>query len=269
MHAPELPAPVDGGNPEAGSAEPWALLGEALEDHWRGERDGELVAVLEDGRRDPLPVAYFFRAPEGLPEAEELALELARGRVLDAGAGAGSQALALQERGLRVTALDLSPRAVAVMRARGVRDARQGDLLSFPGEGFDTVLLLMNGLGVVGDLAGLDRLLARLGILLAPGGQLLVDSSDLRASRDSGERALLAHRQAQGRYFGEVVFRLEYRGRLGPPFRWLFVDPRTLRRRAHRHGWAAQLLFDDGSGGYLARLTARARRAGASPAPTP
>lgn len=240
---------------------PWTPLGVALLDHLEGEPDAIAAVVHEDGDRESLAAGLFFRPPEGFSGPESAAVELCRGRVLDLGAGAGCHALALQERGLEVVAVDVGPLAVEVMRRRGVKDARVGDAFSpevFQEDGggpFDTLVLLMNGIGVAGDLEGLDRFLARAHLLLAEGGHLLCDSTDPRRADHPGERRRQEERIRRGRYRGESVQQLAYRGLHGAPFGWLYLDPPTLRRHAHRQGWRAQVVYEDEEGAYLARLT--------------
>lgn len=232
----------------------WEPLGRALEAYLDGDEEAAAVVHLEHGRRELLSAAELCRV-YGMPEVEEAALGLATGRVLDVGAGAGAHSLTLQRSGLTVVALDVAPRAVAVMRRRGVNDARCGDLSTLAGEHFDTILMLMNGAGLAGDLAGLGPLLSHCRDLLAPGGCLLLDSCDLRSTDDPVEQALITARQRRGRYYGEVRYRLAYEGTLGTPFGWLFIDARTLRRQAHQHGWRCQIVFQGDDGAYLARLT--------------
>ena len=82
----------------------------------------------------------------------------------------------------------------------------------------------MNGIGIVGTLAGLDRFLAGAHDLLRPHGQILFDSADLREQQ---QPASATHPRA---YAGEVVFRLSYRSLVGTAYPWLFVDPETLRQ---------------------------------------
>ena len=55
-----------------------------------------------------------------MPELEWIALQHCRGRILDIGAGAGSHSLALQQLGQEVTALEISPLAAGIIKARGV-----------------------------------------------------------------------------------------------------------------------------------------------------
>jgi SAM-dependent methyltransferase len=241
------------------TGEPWGPLGLALRDYFNGDLSASVTLVVDEGEREALPAAHFFRGEDELPEAELVALGLCRGRVLDAGAGVGSHALVLQRRGLEVCALDIAPLAVEIMKKRGVRDARRGDVFTFAGSGFDTLLMLMNGVGVVGDLGGFERFLGRADELLAPGGQVLFDSTDVGRITKPGEQAALRRRRRAGRYGGEVRFRIAYKETIGPPLSWLFLDPDRLRTLARRGGWAAQILFEDAATGeFTARLVRRA-----------
>jgi SAM-dependent methyltransferase len=146
-----------------------------------------------------------------------------------AGAGAGLHALELQRRGMDVTAIDIAPECVAIMRERGVRRAETADLHVYNGDSFDTIVCLCNGLDKVGRLADLPRFLARTRALLAPGDQLIADSFDVRVGADAARLAELAQKGAAGRYFGEVDLQFEYKGRIGVPFSVLHVDYKTWR----------------------------------------
>jgi 2-polyprenyl-3-methyl-5-hydroxy-6-metoxy-1,4-benzoquinol methylase len=86
-------------------------------------------------------------------------LELCRGRVLDVGAGTGVHTLYLQDRGFDVCAIDVLPDAVEIMRRRGTRDARLADIRDFEADPFDTILMMMNGTGILATLEGLDSFL--------------------------------------------------------------------------------------------------------------
>ena len=218
-----------------------------------------LQVFLEDGESFPLPAAAFFRSPEEWPDVEWAALEHCQGRVLDAGAGAGRHALALQDRGHEVVALEASRKAVDVMARLGVECPRLGDIFQFRGEApFDTLLLLMNGLGIAGDLPGLDRFLAFAHTLVTPNGQILLDSFDPRPALDPAEKARAAIRRSQGRDVGETIQWMEYGERRSAPFPWLYVDSECLADRAGHQLWHSQVLFEDEEGSYLARLTSLA-----------
>jgi SAM-dependent methyltransferase len=181
------------------------------------------------------------------------ALDMSCGRVLDLGAGAGIHALELQRRGADVTAIDIAPECVAIMRERGVRKVEAAGLYAFDGGPFDTIICLCNGLDKVGRLADLPPFLGRMRELLAPGGQLLADSFDLRIGADAARLSEPARKEAAGRYFGEMDLQFEYNGRSGKEFSALHVDSETLTRIAGDHGWSCAVLREHG-GHYLARL---------------
>jgi SAM-dependent methyltransferase len=202
-----------------------------------------------------VPIRVFFRGPSEFSALEEAALDLCRGRVLDAGAGAGCHALVLQEQALPVCAIDIAPEAVEVMQRRGIKDARCADLFHFDDGPFDTVLLLMNGIGVVEDLAGLDRFLAEAPRLLAPDGQILLDSYDPNWDDGPGEAPRRGAAGSSDRYIGEMRFRIEYKGRKGPTLTWLFLDSKLLAERAMKAGWSCEVIWQEEEGHYLARLT--------------
>ncbi|HSL17829.1 MAG TPA: methyltransferase domain-containing protein [Methylomirabilota bacterium] len=235
---------------------PWRPLGCALLDFHRGDAHAELVVASELWEDEVTPVAAFYR-PDNLPlpGLEQQALELAHGRVLDLGAGAGRHALELERRGLEVVAVDLLDDAVQVMRERGVGDPRCGGLEAVAGERFDTVLMLMHGIGIVGNLAGLGRLLEALPAVLTPEGRLICDSADLAAVLRAEAPALLDELSAHDRFIGEVQFALEYRKRRGPVYPWLFVDPRTLALLAGAAGFEARIVARGERAAFLAELT--------------
>ncbi len=233
----------------------WRPHGRALLDFCNGDTSAEIVVNGDDGETEVVPIRVFFRGPSEFSALEEAALDLCRGRVLDAGAGAGCHSLVLQERDLSVCAIDLAPEAIEVMQRRGVKDARCADISHFQEGRFDTILLMMNGIGVVGDLAGLDRFLAEAHRLLAPDGQILLDSYDPNWTDDPDEAAAPERKTLAGRYIGEMRFRLEYKGKQGPSLAWLFLDATLLAERAMRAGWSCDLIWQEEEGHYLARLT--------------
>lgn len=224
--------------------------GAALLDCFRGAVDAMLICH-QDGARDDVPASFWLR--ETIDPLEAMALDLTHGHVLDLGAGAGLHALAFQRRGLQVTAIDIAPDCVTIMRERGVRDARCADLFSFDGGPFDTIVCLCNGLDKVGRLADLPKFLDRMRTLLVPGGQLLADSFDLRIGAGEARLAELSRKEASGRYFGEIDLRFEYKGRIGAPFSALQVDFETLARIAGESGWTCERIAAEG-GHYLARI---------------
>ncbi len=233
---------------------PWTPHGLALLDFFNGKTSAEVVVHDAGGETEVVPAGVFFRAPGKFSALEEAALDLCRGRVLDVGAGAGCHSLVLQERGLQVCAIDIAAEAVEVMRGRGVRDARRADIFRFQAEPFDTLLLLMNGIGVVGKVAGLRPFLSTLGRILQPAGQILLDSFDPGPENGRGATAPW-DRERSRPYIGEMRFQLEYDGRMGEMYDWLFVDFETLAGEAKAARWIAASIWQEEEGHYLARLT--------------
>jgi SAM-dependent methyltransferase len=230
----------------------WDLQGLAIIDYFTGNLDAELIVESDCAGIEKMPAGIFFRTLEQLPELERYALDLCRGTVLDIGAGAGSHSLILQQQGFEVSAVDVSPFSVAVMQQRGLEKAICSNIWDYKAEPFDTILMLMNGIGLAGDLKGLELFLRDIKRLLKPEGQLLLDSTDLGYLRQ--EPGINIKRiLKKGADYGKVQYQMEYRGVKGPSFNWLFVDEDTLKKYSHRTGWEFQVVYEEDSQ-YLARL---------------
>ncbi len=234
---------------------PTDTLGLALTEYLAQPSEAFITVRSSIAEDEKMPVAHFFRAGNSIPEIEQTALGLCHGRTLDIGAGAGSHALLLQNRNISVTALDISPGAVAVMQRRGVADARCADVFGFVAgtETYDTLLLLMNGIGVAGTLDGLDRFLARAKTLLRPGGQILLDSSDILYMFEDEEGGVWL--DMNGPYHGEVTYQMLYNGQESEAFGWLFIGFDLLADHAQTAGFGCELIGMDEGGQYLARLS--------------
>lgn len=193
------------------------------------------------------PVGLFFRDETELPPLERAALEICGPRVVDVGAGAGPHARALQRLGHAVLALESLPEMAELLRSRGVDEVAVGGLEAAPPGKADTVLMLMNGLGLAGTLAGLAPMLRQAARALASGGRIVADSTDLREVAGTDRRD-------DGRYIGEVQFQLDFNGRRGAPFPFLYVDPETLARHARRADLRLVEVREFGGGTYLAVL---------------
>ncbi|GAA4316348.1 class I SAM-dependent methyltransferase [Mucilaginibacter gynuensis] len=222
------------------------ILGQAIYDRYHKLSKHKLWIHNQYGPKEEMPVSTYFRKEDDLPDLEWHALNECRGKTLDIGAGAGSHSLELQNRGMDITALDISPLAVEVMRKRGLQQAIEADIFTYTGPKYDTLLLLMNGIGLTGSLENLANFLQYAKTLLAPGGQLLFDSSDIAY--------LYEGNPPQDRYYGEIKYQYEYKGKKTDWFNWLYVDEHTLTDVAKKTGWSTDILVDDEYGQYLARL---------------
>ncbi|MCJ8208243.1 class I SAM-dependent methyltransferase [Mucilaginibacter sp. RS28] len=223
------------------------ILGEAIYNYFHTRSKHKLWIHNRYGEKEEMPIDTYFRNEDDMPDLEWLALESCTGAVLDVGAGAGSHALALQQRDMNVTALDISPLATQVMRERGVKKALCEDIYQYHEQQFDTILLLMNGIGLAGSLEGLKSLLLHLKSLLKSGGQLLFDSSDIAY--------LYEEDFPETGYYGELDYQYEYQGKQGEWFKWLYVDEKTLASITFDLGFNQEVLLEDEFGQYLVRLT--------------
>jgi SAM-dependent methyltransferase len=223
------------------------ILGQAVYDHYNGDRKNKLWIYNKYGPREEMPVDIYFRTEDDMPDLEWLAIERCNGIVLDIGAGAGSHSLVLQQHGLDVIALDISPLLVSVMRKRGVKKVVDADVYQYSNTRFDTLLLLMNGVGLAETLDGLKVLLLHLKTLLDPDGQILFDSSDVAYLYEGNLPA--------DRYYGEISYQYAYKKEKTEWFNWLYVDEHTMKSIAFNCGLDMEVLLEDEFGQYLARLT--------------
>jgi len=233
----------------------YAPLGKAFLDYSEGDTRAAYTYERDDGFKEQHLVGDYFRSPAEFFSLEKKALDLCDGFVLEAGAGVGSHALFLQERGFRVLANDIAHGAVEVMSARGVREVHCGPISDMPPGAFDTLLLLGRSVGLVGDLEGLHHFLRRSCGLVKSSGQVLLTSLDVACSDDPRLQAYQERNSAEGRYPGEIRFRMRYADLESDWIRWLHVDPDTLARRALEEGWVSETVEKEPDGNYLARLT--------------
>jgi SAM-dependent methyltransferase len=227
-------------------SEPFAPYGRALNDHWTRQR---AVRFYLRGTYGPFHSHSSLQGFEPLPRLralEELALAACRGRILNAGAGAGRHSLILRDAGFEVVSVDVEPTLVDLMRRRGLDQVYHADIFTLDRGAFDTILFLQHTIGLVGTLQRLQELLVRLQRRLAPHGQILLDSTSPRTIASPLT------------YAGEGEAQLKYRSCRGKPFPWLSVDFSVLSICARAAGYHAELL---GRGGYpadyLACLTPR------------
>lgn len=228
-------------------------MGAAIYDyHKTGKADTLIVrsSMFDD---DEIPVKDLFREYEDMPELEQIALETAQGRILDVGAGSGCHSLALLKMGKAAEAIDISPLSVRVMSERGLQ-ARQVNFYdpSFD-EKFDTVLMLMNGTGIIGNLDNIGRFFERLKEILAPEGCVLIDSSDLRYLFEEEDGSVMI--DLAGDYYGQLDYQMQYKDVEGEPFDWLYLDFNTLAYHAEENGFRAEVIAEGEHYDYLARLT--------------
>ena len=202
---------------------------------------------------EDLPVSYLFRKYSEMPFLEKEALRLVKGKVLDVGAGSGAHSLYIQNNGFDVTSIDVSELSCEIMKEQGLKNVICNDIWTFEAEGYDTILFMMNGIGLVKSLEGLQVFLEYIKNFLHPKGQILFDSSDIKYMFHDDEGGLLV--DINSVYYGELEYHLTYKHYNSVPFPWLFVDFDRLRNIAIKFGWNVELINEDDNFHYLVRLT--------------
>ena len=226
-------------------------MGAAIADYWKNGVAGRLRVFSPEFDEDEIPVDTLFRQYDEMPAIEQKALQMACGNILDVGAGSGCHALALQDKGKSITAIDISQLSVDVMKEEGVKHVVCEDFYNMEGA-YDTLLFLMNGSGIIGTIDNMDRFFAQADKLLKEGGQILMDSSDIRYVFED-EDGVLDINLNDG-YYGEMIYQMQYKRIKGDTFPWLYIDFATLQYYAEEHGFTAELVEEGEHYDYLARI---------------
>ena len=227
-------------------------MGKAIADYYKNKKASKLRVFSPMFEEDEIPLQTLFRKYEDMPEIERQALDMARGRTLDVGAGAGCHSLVLQQHGINVTAIDISPLSVQAMKDRGVKNVIEQDFFTLD-EQYDTILMLMNGIGIVGTLERMPEFFHHLDKILASGGQVLCDSTDISYVFETEDGII--ELPSNPSYYGEVSFQMQYEDIIGKPFNWLNLDADTLRQQAERNGYTVEIVTQGEHYDYLAKIS--------------
>lgn len=222
-------------------------LGAAVLDYHNKEVKGPLMINTSYGAPEEMPAEVYFRDFDDMPDLEQIALDQCDVNVLDVGACAGTHSLFLQGQGHKVTAIDSSAGCITTLNARGVKNVLKGDFFSLPKSNYGTILMMMNGLGLAGNLSNLVPTLNHMKTLLRPGGFVLADSSDI-------SYLYVDIPKPMNKYYGEVSFQFEYDGHKGAWFDWLYIDLETLEQQVAIAGWSMEVLYTSEDDAFLVRM---------------
>jgi SAM-dependent methyltransferase len=230
-------------------------FGRALLAYLRGSTAVHIIE-RDDGHLDEIETASYFREFNEWERHEQEAIPEARGRVLDVGCGAGREALRLQEMGLDVVGIDLSPLALEVSRKRGVRDCRLMDLrkLEFPDGYFDTVVMFGNNLGIAGDVEQCRSAFRGLHRVTGEDAVIIASSRDPLKTDHPAHLSYHERNRRRGRPPGLVRIRIGFEGEFDDWFEFLMVGPEKLQELLEPTGWAHEKTYACGGANYTAIL---------------
>ncbi len=226
---------------------------QALVNFHKGIKPDTYEIVRDDGYSSVVPVSVHFD-DLNFSEIESLALSNCNGTVLDIGAGVGRHSSELQRRGFDVTAVDISEQAVSIMKERGINKTICSDIMGISGSTYDTLFMLMNGIGMVGNPEKLDAFLFKTRELLTNKGIMLVDSIDVSRTSTPQHIKYRENNISCHHYPGQQNLRINYDGTVGSWFKWLHLDFDELTNHAKKYSFTSELLAMSDNGHYLAKL---------------
>jgi SAM-dependent methyltransferase len=230
------------------------VFGKAIAAYYYNKDETPVLVHSPDFDDDEILVPYLFRDFEEMPILEQEALRKAEGKILDVGCGAGSHSLYLQnEKKLEVTAIDISEGALEICKARGIKYVQAIDYFQLKNEKFDTILLLMNGTGIIEKLEKLNHFFKHTRSLLTENGQVLIDSSDLSYLFDPDEEGGIWI-DPDAPYYGELEFSISYKSEQSSTFQWLYIDFTSLSLAAEENEFSCELIKKGEHYDYLAVL---------------
>jgi len=226
-------------------------IGKAILDYAKTKKPDDIIVSSDICEDDIIPIEVLFRNEDEMPELEIIALNEAKGKILDVGAGAGAHTTYLKNLGKDVSAIDISSGAVEFMLSQGL-SAKKTDFYDLKNDKYDTILMLMNGIGIAGKLSNLENTLLQAKSLLNKGGKLLCDSSDIKYLYEDEDGSMWVNLNTE--YYGNFRFQMKYKKEKGPWFDWLYVDFDSLFNAANNVGLKCRRIYDN-EDHYLAEIT--------------
>ncbi len=228
------------------------VFGTAARDYFITKNENLIIETRSSlGDEDEIPVYYLFRSRGEMPPLEIKALEMSKGAVLEIGCGVGSHLLELNS--LDCFGIDSSPLSIEIAKKRGVQNVKVSTWQDyFCDRKFDSILLLMNGLGLAGSLQKLPDFLLHLSKYLLSGGSIIADSSDINylfEEEDDGGVWMPATA-----YYGDLTYSINYQESRSQ-FDWLFVSFEELLKVCVTLRFKCERIFEAENNHYLARIT--------------
>ena len=229
-------------------------FGHEFLDHLAGKDTWEIIERDDGYFNLSLGAEFYFSDYKDWPAADKLAMSYVRGRVLDIGCGAGRHSLYLQGQGFDVHGIDNSPGAIEVCRRRGVTKTTLLPLtqLSRKLGVFDTVLMMGNNFGLLGNPTRARWFLKRLKGMTSPEGRIIAVTRDVHGTDVPEHLEYHARNRAAGKPAGQVRIRVRYKRYVTPWIDLLMVTKEELRQLLNGTGWVLRETIEGEQGLYVA-----------------
>ncbi len=219
------------------------IIGKALLDIYNGNEEPCFIR-RDDGHSDVYNLNMLFSTFEFWRESEKQAMNFVGKSVLDIGCGAGRFPLFLQKKEIGVVAIDNSWLAIEISKKRGVKNSvlMSADELGFK-QHFDTVLLMGNNFGLLGDVERTKKMLSEIYKITTGNAKIIAACIDPERETAPEDLRYFEENKNAGRLQGELRVFLEYKGEVSQPFKWLLLTPTEMKRMCEECGWKLEKII--------------------------
>ena len=216
---------------------PNSLISRAVT-HFINSKEEKFIKIWHNQlKEESYTASYFLRTYDKMPEYEQLALSLCKGAILDIGAGAGAHTSYLTSKKHDVTSLEFDTGFAEILRLVKNSKVIQEDFFNYSTEEkFQTILLLMNGLGIAQSTARLPIMFDKLKSLLADNGRIIVEITDYKYSPEYDPSSMSDP---------EVIYRGSYEGSFSEEFLWLYPNLEMVSAECKRLNLKHQLIYQE------------------------
>jgi len=231
-------------------------FGQGLWAHYNSKESFQIVE-RDDGYIDAMSPTIYFSEHKDWPQSVQKAMEFAKGRVLDVGCGAGRHSLYLQETGLDVLGIDISPLAIEVCKLRGLRKAEvmSIDEVNFKPNSFDTIIMMGNNFGLFHSSKKARELLNRFHKITSPNALIVAETRDPYTTENPAHLEYHRSNRKRGRMGGQVRIRVRFKKYATRWFDYLMVSKEEMREILRGTGWKVEGFIDAEDSDYIAIIS--------------